>query len=145
LTQRGKASYREKLAAQDKLDAGTKDFHSVLVTRLGIGPYRLVFTLLITLVVVYYAGQSAALRQSTYLVTSTSPQMVVLRTYGDSIICARFDRNTKEVEPSFVVLKVGDDPELTLHSEHVGPLSLHKQSSNVTDSPLQPPMPTSQP
>ena len=145
LTQRGKGSYREKLVAQDELDARTRDLWSLLARRLGVGPYNLVLSLLMALVVVYYAGQSAAMRQSTYLVTSTSPEMVVLRIYGDNIVCAPFDRNAGEVEPSFVVLKVGEDPELMLYSERVGPLSLEKQVSNVDDSSLQSPMPTPQP
>jgi hypothetical protein len=145
LTQRGRGSYREKLVAQDELDARTKDLYSLLARRLGVGPYILMFSLLMALVVVYYAGQSAAMRQSTYLVTSTSPEMVVLRIYGDNVICAPFDRNTGEVEPSFVVLKVGEDPELMLYSERVGPLDLEKQVSNVDDSSLLSPVPTPQP
>ncbi|HEC36033.1 MAG TPA: hypothetical protein ENI39_05810 [Anaerolineae bacterium] len=145
LTQRGKGSYREKLVAQDDLDARTSDWYDLLARRLGVGPYSLVLLLLMALVVVYYAGQSTAMRQSTYLVTSTSPEMVVLRVYGGNMVCAPFDRDTREVKPSFVVLKVGEDPGLALHSEHVGPLRLEGQVSNVDNSSSHSPILAPQP
>jgi hypothetical protein len=149
LTQRDINGYREKLAAQDKLDAHTQDLLGLLAQRLGVGPYNLMLSLLMALVVVYYAGQSAAMRQDRYLVTSTSPQMVVLRVYGDNIICAPIDRNSGSIEHSFTVLKLGEDPDLMLYSEQVGPLRLKEQASANDDlstvAPAQSIIPTPQP
>ena len=131
LTQRGKGSYQEKLVAQDELDARTRgsDLYGLLARRFGVGPYNLVLSLLMALVVIYFAGQSEAMRQSRYLVTSTSPEMVVLRIYGDKMICAPIDRDSGEIEPRFTVLKVADDPELVLQLEEVGPLDVVSKAS----------------
>ena len=141
LTQRDKSSYQDKLVAQDELDAHTRDLWSLFAKRFGVGPYNLLLSLVIALLVIYMAGQSAAMRQSSYLVTSTFPEMIVLRIYGDNIICAPFDREAREVEPSFIVLRIGEDPELMLYSESVGPLSLRMQTSRVNDSSSQSPIP----
>jgi len=124
LTQRGKGNYREKLEAQDKLETQIKTLNSILVRRIGVTPYVLVFVLISVIILAYVAGYTRAAKQTTYLVTSTSPEMVVLRIYGDNIISAPFSRNTREVKPSFVVLKVGDDYTLKLNYEHIGPLKL---------------------
>lgn len=145
LTQRSKGDYREKLVAQDRRDAQATDLWSLLARRLGVGPYNLILSLVMALFVVYIAGQSAAMKQSEYLVTSTSPEMVVLRVYGNNMVCTPLDRSTREVEPNFVVLKVGEDPNLMLYSEQIGPLSLEERVADVDDSSLESPVPTPQP
>jgi len=124
LTQRGKGNYWKKLEAQDKLETQIKTLDSILIRRIGVTPSVLVFALIWVIFLAYVAGYTGAAKQSTYLVTSTSPEMVVLRIYGDNIICAPFNRNTRGVKPSFVVLKVGDDYTLKLNYEHIGPLKL---------------------
>lgn len=142
LTQRHKNGYREKLRAQDKLDARTMDVPGYLAKRLGSRLYSIIYTLMLTLFVIYYAGQSAALRQSRFLVASTSPEMVVLRVYGDKIICVPFNRDTRQVEQSFVVLRMAQDPDLMLRPEDIGPFNVkgHK-ASGTGDSPTATPIP----
>jgi hypothetical protein len=87
-------------------------------------------------------GLDRAQGLTSFLVTPRSPEMVVLRTYGDEMICAPFDRDTREVYQSFVVLKVGDDPNLMLHYEEVGPLRPNGEPFGADTLPLQSPLPT---
>jgi len=67
-------------------------------------------------------------KQQTFLVTSDTGQFnnsrsVVLRVYGDNLICASFDRQTKQLDEGFFVLQMGQNPNLKLASENIGPLT----------------------
>jgi len=59
-----------------------------------------------------------------FLVPVSSPDSVVLSSFGEYLIVAPFDRKTKAVERSFSILKKGEDPKLLLRWELVGPLRL---------------------
>jgi hypothetical protein len=67
-------------------------------------------------------GRAVASRQRDYLVPASAPTTVVLSYFGERLVVAPFDRSTKEVEPSFWVIKTGEDPKLLLRWESVGPL-----------------------
>ena len=81
----------------------------------------------------YAAGHATA-------ITSTSPQRVVLRIYGDTVIAASFDRATKSMKKTFVVFKVGE-PGLVLRLEAIGPLEIaecsrsQRQRTTTCDRP----------
>jgi hypothetical protein len=84
---------------------------SVVISMLAIVVFWGVFT----------AGKEQALNQTDFLVPSTNPNSVVLRVYGDNLICAPF--HDKSVEPSFFVLKLDDEPRPHLELRNVGPLT----------------------
>ncbi|MCK4472257.1 MAG: hypothetical protein KAW49_10775 [Anaerolineae bacterium] len=141
-TQRGKGTYLEKLEAEDR-DAReiaktakwvVPDWLAQALDRIGI--IGLVF--LTTILLARGVGGTLASSQQEFLVTSTSPEMVVLRIYGDNLVCAPFNRSTGEVEQRFVVLKTAEDPDLMLALEEVGPLS----SVEIIGSPTPSPTPT---
>lgn len=69
----------------------------------------------------WLASTMQAENQKDFLVPSTSPNSVVLRVYGDNLICAPF--NNKTVEVSFFVLKLDDEPRPLLELKRVGPLT----------------------
>lgn len=83
-------------------------------------------TLLMALWFIYGAarfGGALAANEKQFLTTnsSASQEMVLLRVYGDNLILAPLNRNTKEVQMSFTILGVSDlKTALTL--EEVGPL-----------------------
>jgi hypothetical protein len=68
-------------------------------------------------------GQINAQRQDKFLIVYSVPEKVVLRIYGDNLICVPFDRERKRVTRSFVIRKMGDNPDIKLNVEMVGPLS----------------------
>ena len=90
----------------------------------------LIMILWLLLVISNNAGDAAALKQEEFLVANTSPEMVVLRIYGDHLICAPFDRATKEAQRSYSVLNVADDPQLMVRLEKVGPLRPYSSPSH---------------
>jgi hypothetical protein len=66
------------------------------------------------------------MKEKEFLVLASSPDTVVLRIYGDNIICAPFNRSAKEMQRSFIIHKVGETPPLELRLEKIGPLVLKK-------------------
>jgi hypothetical protein len=70
------------------------------------------------------AGRFEAMWKTKFLVSASSPETVAICTYGDNTILSTFNRETKEVEQSFSIRKKGDDPNLLLEWQEVGPLRL---------------------
>ncbi len=124
LTQRVKKSYREKLKAQEEIDAQVGDIYTHISSRIGLTRYVILSILLLLVFLSYPKGRYDASKKDEYLVTATSPEMAVLRIYGDSIICAPFDRATKKIYKRFHIIKMNEESMPVLVSEKVGPLSL---------------------
>lgn len=127
ITQRHKIHYRDKLEAQEEVERQVETPIDRAIWRMGSTAIIIILCLWLGLSISYHAGHAAALKQDEFLVATTSPEMVVLRIYGDKLICAPFERATKEVQRSFIVLKVAEDPKLMLRLEKVGPLRLKEQ------------------
>jgi hypothetical protein len=70
----------------------------------------------------FSTGQIKAKSQDKFLIVHSVPETVVLRIYGDNLICAPFERGRKQVTRSFVIRKMGDNPDIILNVEMVGPL-----------------------
>ena len=70
-----------------------------------------------------FEGRKAALSQESFMVPSINTNSVVLRTYGDRLICSPFDRQTRRTENRFFIIQLGSDPDLRLMVEEVGPLT----------------------
>lgn len=70
------------------------------------------------------AGHFEAMWKTDFLIPSSEPAHVVVSTYGDYIIVAPFDKQTKEIERSFSLLKKGDDPKILFQWQSVGPLHM---------------------
>jgi hypothetical protein len=90
------------------------------------------------------AGRFEAMWKKEFLVPASRPESVILSTFGDNMIVAPFDRKTKEVERSFSILKKGEDPNLLLRWEMVGPLqvriqpTIDSQPSPTAAPPIKP-------
>ncbi|MCJ7457551.1 MAG: hypothetical protein MUP17_00990 [candidate division Zixibacteria bacterium] len=126
LTQKQKVGYIAKLEASVSL---WEYFKLSFSYYFGRWLSSVVFTaagLTILLVYSFVVGHLVALRSSEFIIVKSSPDMVVLRQYGDKLICAPLDRTNKKVERTLTILKVGEDLSLKLRVEEVGPLSLRK-------------------
>lgn len=128
ITQKGRPSYREKYDEQEKLESNVKGIFEYVIPLVGRGPAIAIVYLSIFLILSSEAGRSRALKQDEFLIIKASPELVVLRIYGEKLICAPFDRTTKEITRTFTILKTGDDPNLKLSLEKVGPLHIKKQT-----------------
>ena len=91
---------------------------------------RLDIELVVFLVVLYLAyllsstlGEAEAFNQRVFLVPSTQPDSIVVRVYGDKILCAAIDHNAKKPLKQFYILTAGVDKSLHFDAKEIGPLS----------------------
>jgi len=127
LTQRDKETYREKLLGQEAIEARVTDLFDVLGRRFGTLRVTIAMVMIMAILVSNIAGRGQAKGQEEFLVLPSSPEVVVLRVYGDDLVCAQFDRITQEVQPHFFVIKrvtLPSEPRMQLNLEKVGPLRL---------------------
>lgn len=86
--------------------------------------------------IAYNVGRFDALSQVQYQVVNTDPERVVLWSTNDYAICAPFDRQTNEVEQSYIILKFGENPYIEYKLEHLGHLKLTTLGSpNTSGTP----------
>jgi hypothetical protein len=130
ITQRRvKGGYREKLRAQGRVQAksSTQTLDSLLLTRLGRPGYLLILLLLGSALLTYQVGQSRALRRQTFPVMKSSDgrSLAVLRIYGDALVAAPFDRESRRLTGEILVYPIpSTDSVITLEEERIGPLKL---------------------
>jgi hypothetical protein len=122
VTQRDKKGYIEKLRAQEDREKKVKGILDIVPIRHRLGIYLMLALLVFGIIIAEQMGKAEAFKQTEFLVTNTSQEMVVLRIYGDNLICVPFSRNTNEVEKKFAVIKMADTPNLSLNLEKIGPL-----------------------
>jgi len=93
----------------------------------GIEKNPLVFIIILLFILIsgaYIYGYRKAMGQKLFLIRETTPEQVVLRIYGDKLITAPFDKQNKEVRYGyFYITKMGDEPNILIKFDVVGPLS----------------------
>jgi hypothetical protein len=124
---RKEGSWKARLDAADAEERISTPTVATQIHRIG-GPYALLLfgsfafaTFLVTI-----AGESAAMREKTHLVIHGEPELLVLKVYGENAICAEFNRATKTVGRKFRVIKVTQNPDVILHAETIGPVSVQE-------------------
>ncbi|MFW9879663.1 MAG: hypothetical protein ACFFG0_41845 [Candidatus Thorarchaeota archaeon] len=127
IVQRGRGSFREKLEAQE--DVETKERSRKLIGFLDEKLNRFAALVIIFFIFGYMTtglmGRANAERQREFLVIhGTSEELVILRVYGEKLICAPFDRNRKEINHTFFIKKVSDISGTLLKQEKIGPLRI---------------------
>ena len=124
LLHRGKSSYMERLSEADRrFNAGPQTVaHQLLLSNRSARILIFAFYVFFVLTAAYSYGRFDAMWKKEFLVPASSPDSVVLSSFGDNVLVAPFDRKTKQVERSFSILKKGEDPKLLLRWEVVGPL-----------------------
>lgn len=122
-TQRNVEGYRNKLITKwerEKEDSIKTD--ELLERRLGGQSGILILAVIVALFAgVFFGGANEARTRKEFLIPSTTEQLVVLRVYGDNLICAPLDRGNKEIEQSFYILEMKG---IMLTPENVGPLTV---------------------
>lgn len=85
--------------------------------------------LLFPLLLSFNVGISEAKGRSSFLVFQEESEYVVLRIYGDIMVCAQFQRTERKIVQMFVLKKIGETPGLRLSLERVGPLKVTPRRS----------------
>jgi len=134
------SGYATKLAAAQAKDDSLPDLFS-LSNWTARNIVLLVWLVGGALLVAGWIGEAQAFRRREFLVWHTEPPRVVVRAYGDLLICAQLNRATREVLPVFVVVKEGD-PSLELTLEDIGRLtriSVSKKPERTNYTGQEPP------
>lgn len=123
LTQRGVHGYLQKYHKFEQTRQGRTTLFRTALRVLSPIQSTIVIYFFVAIVLAISFGWSLAREQEHYFVVPGSPERVVLRIYGDSIILAPFDRHTRTILPEYTVVRrtVGA---ITLRVERVGPLTL---------------------
>jgi hypothetical protein len=120
ITQRHIHGYRNKLLAESKIKGKgiltdlAKKFRSY---------YMLTFYLMISLFITYYAGMSSSYQKTTYLVTNTSPEMIVLKVYSNRLIVAPLNIKDRTISSEFVIINLDNENVPILTLENIGQIS----------------------
>jgi phage shock protein PspC (stress-responsive transcriptional regulator) len=127
-TQRNKKTFKEKLEVdyETRIDKkGIFDYIPVSkIIRKRILSVVLVFC--IGYLASYNIGQAVAIYKEKFLIANIPPEVVVLKTYGEKMICAPLNRGKKEIKSSFYIFKIKEDPKMIFSYEKVGPLHVSK-------------------
>jgi hypothetical protein len=83
----------------------------------------------------WWAGNFQASHQEEYYVLDAQPERVVLRFYGDMLITAPFNRDSRQVERQIIIQRTGERMTSQLHKEKIGPLKLRPIKN--TDKPTR--------
>jgi hypothetical protein len=144
ITHRKKGGYLERYQAEDEVRlTRNPGLFQQIASRTGNTLFLVVGLLIVGIGLVTLAGRGKALKQTHFPVTNTVPEMVVLRIYGDNMICAPFDRKTREVKKTFSVLKIAEDSKLIINIENIGPLiSVDKFTAESIAAPTPELMPS---
>ncbi len=134
LFQRGK-TYREKLEAQEEVERNVQTIPDLMMRSPG-GRTALISILLILylLSMPWLIGYSQASKRGNFLMISGEDDIVVLRMYGDRLICAPLDRVDRTVHRSILIMVNSPGKPLRLDWEKVGPLKLVPMMDKIQDA-----------
>lgn len=135
-------TYINKLEAQEKTEQQFVDVFSLIRIKFGKEALLVVVVFFLGMYLSSSAGKSEAIKQEEFLVTNTTPELVVLRIYGDNLVCVPFDRSTGEIEESFSVIKNTGEAGLTLRFEKLGQLHLQETTLAAQATPTAVPVET---
>jgi hypothetical protein len=125
ITERKTKGYRAKLqAAHERSETSGRepDVYNWLSSVVGHGKFLLVAGLLLALALAYATGRASSFRARDHLVIKGPRPLVVLRTYGHTVIAARFDPAGQCITGEFRIFDLSREA-LTATREHLGDLS----------------------
>lgn len=115
--------YRNKLAAYDELQRKSE---APFFKRVGLKELVLFIFLIGIFPFSYLGGRATAINQDEFYVPSTYPNSVVLRIYGDRLICAQLNKERREVERTYFILRTNDEPRPMLIATNTGRLHIRE-------------------
>lgn len=132
-----KGTYEKTLQAQEEYDRNVVSLFDFFRSYLGRGPFLVLNILVLMTALSYFVGHASAMHQEEFFVLRVPREVVVLRIYGDRLICASFDRKARVLGESFVVIGLEGDTLIEMRRQKIGPLvpyDLSVQSERDADA-----------
>lgn len=98
----------------------------VIMNKLGQKWLLILFVIFILMSSAYDLGKLDAKGQSNFLVIDAPQPAIVLRIYGDRLICIEGPFTTEKEKIDFTILNLANLPKLSMRWEAVGPLKVEK-------------------
>ena len=128
-----KGYYKRTLESYLQSDQTAKNpldiIKDLFMEQFGILTYAIIIFL--TFILIFFVGdmgRSYAKNKKSFMIIKSSPELVILRRYSDSYICAPFDRKQRKFEKKFY-LKTGtqiSEDGFEIVTEEIGPLRASK-------------------
>ncbi len=116
---REKKSIKEKLVSiSDEEDRF--DLINLLLKRLSHNDRLLVGILIIIPGLSYFIGMGQAMKQEKYEVVTSMQNVIVLRKYGDLLVCSNYKSDNNLIGDSLILIRISDDPPLVLATKNLG-------------------------
>ena len=122
ISHRSMKGYRNRLIAQDKANVATNPINYI-ERYIGRSLVIIVLLLLPWVLLPYFNGETDASEQQDFLVPSTYQNSVVLRIYGDNLICAELDPQGTKLTDRFFTMSMDDEPKPYLSLQEIGRLA----------------------
>jgi hypothetical protein len=78
----------------------------------------------VSVVIAQAVGRASAYNQTDFLILSNISDTMVVKKYGDKMICCKYDPKTKSVDDNFFVIEAGADRNITFKMAKIGPMNL---------------------
>ncbi len=125
-TQSKEKGYAEKLEKQMKEEAKVSSLFGKIHSYIGREGYYLFFVLLFFIIFASALGRSAALNQKYIYYYENNPNKILLRSYGDILISANYDPETKHIKNELFIQKISDTTSLCLIKKKIEGLKLEE-------------------
>lgn len=108
IVHKDKSTLQEKLIAVRSKSNMTEDLHSLVISKIGIGYYRLVWILIILLAASFSVGLSKAEKKKYFYVSTNDPTRVLLKIYGENMIVGKLAQEKGQLEPIYEVERISE-------------------------------------
>jgi len=122
LTRRDKATYRAKLLAQKILAQSVSVPLDVVTKAYGNQPIQLFVSIGCLVALAFLVGRAKAINEKNYYVDSSTPNVVILRFYGDTLVAHQYDPRENKLTGDLLVKKVSDKQQLQFKMKMLGHL-----------------------
>ena len=128
--QKGKKDYSEKIQADWDKEWELRQIKNTLswqlVSRFGHKTISTVINVIIFALFLHSAGEVAASKQISFFTIPSAADKVILKIYGDKLVCAQVDRTTKIIKKEVFLYLMADSDVKSFKLEDIGPLRREK-------------------
>jgi hypothetical protein len=117
-------SFTERLVRANAMDHPSSIFFKIR-SRIGRAGALLISFVFLGSILATFIGNSEALHQTSFLVPSSNTNAIVIRSFGDKLICVEIDPKSKIPTKTFFILSTGVDNNLRLNLQKIGPLNFN--------------------
>lgn len=128
ITQWKVSGYKNKLIEQEKVEnkSNNNTLQYNFFRKVGITNVNIIAIVIIISILTYQVGLSEASTKENFLIPSNDNSKIVLRIYGENIICAKYDRDNQKVLRQFSIVKLGEDSNLFYIETDLGKVEVNK-------------------